>query len=232
MQSGAQLVNNGLVDLQSDGAMAYNGGTAVAFSNAGTVVKSAGAGVYNLSGVNFSNTGTVDVASGTIQLPSNFTNNGILMGDGAFTTSALINAGHVKPGDGIGELTVNGNYTQNTLGVLDIQIGDLANFDLLTVNGTAALDGMLALSCFGACSLAIGDEIVILDSTGNLTGTFVGGVTLSGFATGAFDVVYDSVNDLVLLRVTDTVTAVPEPETWAMLLVGLGLVGFAARRRA
>ncbi|MDP3217953.1 MAG: FxDxF family PEP-CTERM protein [Deltaproteobacteria bacterium] len=29
-----------------------------------------------------------------------------------------------------------------------------------------------------------------------------------------------------------TVTAVPEPETYAMLLAGLGLVGFAARRRA
>lgn len=28
-----------------------------------------------------------------------------------------------------------------------------------------------------------------------------------------------------------TVTAVPEPETYAMLLAGLGLVGFAARRR-
>jgi hypothetical protein len=28
------------------------------------------------------------------------------------------------------------------------------------------------------------------------------------------------------------VQAVPEPETWAMLLAGLGLVGFAARRRA
>jgi hypothetical protein len=27
------------------------------------------------------------------------------------------------------------------------------------------------------------------------------------------------------------VTAVPEPETYAMLLAGLGLVGFAARRR-
>jgi len=27
------------------------------------------------------------------------------------------------------------------------------------------------------------------------------------------------------------VTAVPEPETWAMLLAGLGLVGMAARRR-
>jgi len=28
-----------------------------------------------------------------------------------------------------------------------------------------------------------------------------------------------------------TVTPVPEPETYAMLLAGLGLVGFAARRK-
>jgi hypothetical protein len=28
------------------------------------------------------------------------------------------------------------------------------------------------------------------------------------------------------------VSAVPEPETYALMLVGLGLVGFAARRRS
>jgi hypothetical protein len=40
-----------------------------------------------------------------------------------------------------------------------------------------------------------------------------------------FNVVYN------LHDVTLTVVAVPEPETWGMLLAGLGLVGFAARRR-
>jgi hypothetical protein len=29
-----------------------------------------------------------------------------------------------------------------------------------------------------------------------------------------------------------SILAVPEPETWAMLVAGLGLVGFSARRRA
>ncbi|MDP1934865.1 MAG: FxDxF family PEP-CTERM protein, partial [Nitrosomonas sp.] len=29
----------------------------------------------------------------------------------------------------------------------------------------------------------------------------------------------------------DTISAVPEPETYAMLLAGLGLVGFTVRRK-
>jgi hypothetical protein len=33
------------------------------------------------------------------------------------------------------------------------------------------------------------------------------------------------------LRINEVVTPVPEPETYAMLLVGLGLIGFMARRR-
>lgn len=41
-------------------------------------------------------------------------------------------------------------------------------------------------------------------------------------------------NDIarIYLTATNVTVAVPEPETYAMLLAGLGLVGFAARRRA
>jgi hypothetical protein len=42
------------------------------------------------------------------------------------------------------------------------------------------------------------------------------GVSTSGNLTGAFDVLG---------------TSVPEPATWAMLIMGLGMIGFAARRR-
>lgn len=38
-------------------------------------------------------------------------------------------------------------------------------------------------------------------------------------------------NDSTALRGTITLAAIPEPETYAMLLAGLGLLGFAARRR-
>jgi PEP-CTERM motif-containing protein len=35
----------------------------------------------------------------------------------------------------------------------------------------------------------------------------------------------------MVFRVSDLVTAIPEPETYAMLLAGLGLMVFVARRR-
>jgi hypothetical protein len=35
----------------------------------------------------------------------------------------------------------------------------------------------------------------------------------------------------MVFRVTDLVSAVPEPEIYAMMLAGLGLMGFVARRR-
>lgn len=97
------------------------------------------------------------------------------------------------------------------------------------MSGTASLAGKLAVACFGACSFVVGDELVILTAGGIITGTFDGNPVLTGFATGDFVPIY-GLND-VRLRVTETVTAVPEPHTWALLLAGLGVVGWAARRR-
>ena len=73
--------------------------------------------------------------------------------------------------------------------------------------------------------------VTILDSVGVLSGTFAS-VSLSGFATGAFNVIYDTVADRVQLQVTQGVTAaVPEPGTYTLWLAGLGGLGWVARRR-
>ncbi len=60
-----------------------------------------------------------------------------------------------------------------------------------------------------------------------LTPIGAGEYSLSLYGQGAFDDGPYSLN----YRIEMNVSAVPEPETYAMLLAGLGLVGFAVRRR-
>ena len=40
-----------------------------------------------------------------------------------------------------------------------------------------------------------------------------------------------SLNNIKITEVGAAATAVPEPEAYAMMLAGLGLIGFAARRK-
>jgi PEP-CTERM motif len=228
----ARLDNGGTIDIRNDMQIVNNGGSPV-FVNTGLIVRSAGGGNAVIgNGLSFDNLGTIDVQTGTLTLPTNFVNHGVLKGTAAYTVAGtLTNAtgGTVAPGASPGTLGLNGNFLQ-TDGSFAVELNSTASHDLFNVSGTAGLGGTLAISCFAACSFAVGDVITILDSVGNLSGSFAG-VTLSGFATGAFDVVYDTAADLVQLRVTQAVTAVPEPASYAMLLAGLAVLGLAGARR-
>ncbi|MGB7128073.1 MAG: autotransporter-associated beta strand repeat-containing protein [Candidatus Rhabdochlamydia sp.] len=112
---GGSLIKQGSGTLTLTGTSTYTGGTNI---NAGTLL------------VNGEIGSTVTVAA-----------NATLGGTG--TVGDLINGGFVSPGESIGTLTVNGNYTQLPNGQLVIEIAPDGATDLLQVTGTATLNGSL-----------------------------------------------------------------------------------------
>jgi hypothetical protein len=238
--NGTQFTNEGAITATSDNAFGFSGGTASTFTNNGLFQKTAGAGVTTLSNTStlaIVNNGTINVLSGTIALPGTFANDGTLGGTGTFTSTNLTNNGTIAPGapGATGTLSLTGNYSQSAAGAFNVQLASSGAFDLFKISGTAGLNGTLNLSCILGCAISTGDSFVILDSIGNLSGTF-SNVTTSGFLNGfAYDIVYDQTADLVRLNILNAGMApmggVPEPATWAMLITGFGFVGGAMRRR-
>ena len=81
-------------------------------------------------------------------------------------------------------------------------------------------------SFFGViASFTLTEEYFFLGSIG-FTSRFVDALQLTTSVNQNF-----TYHDVVSATFTSPVTPVPEPETYAMLLAGLGLLGFAARRR-
>jgi len=72
----------------------------------------------------------------------------------------------------------------------------------------------------------------------NMVEQFTGYTGYGGEFYGFSSILFDSIridsggiNSAYIMDNLQVVSAVPEPETYAMLLVGLGLIGFMARRR-
>ena len=175
--------------------------------------------------------------SGSITIAGNFVNDGTMAGTGTYSVAGtLTNNGTIAPGDlGMtGTLSLTGSYAQTAGGALASQLFSMGSFDQFNISGTAALDGLLALSCLSGCMVQTGDTFVLLDSIGALSGVF-SNVTTSGFGNGfQYDLIYDYDNDLVRLTVLDAGIfpgGVPEPSTWALLILGFGTIGAAMRRK-
>lgn len=145
----------------------------------------------------------------------------------------------------------------NNLDLWHSNYGDLRNVAFSVVNGGHFAEITLVpepgwavrLNSFDMGGYSVSDhpgsQVRILDGTSNTIlvdyspvtilgaggthSTFTPGLTHNGpisirFGYNDWNVGIDNIN-------FDQVTAVPEPETYAMLLAGLGLIGFMARRR-
>ncbi|MCG3126315.1 MAG: hypothetical protein CHACPFDD_01147 [Phycisphaerae bacterium] len=74
LDSGAKIQNLAFFYAKNDATVLHAFGAATVFDNAGTFTKSDSNGVTLVQGVNFNNTGTVDVQSGTLRFATTLTN--------------------------------------------------------------------------------------------------------------------------------------------------------------
>ncbi len=111
-----------------------------------------------------------------------------------------------------------------------ISFTDSSSFSSAAFNGFVISDVSSTLNSFSSFSLVSNTGVM-----GTPTLSFDSDhlyVNWEGLSFTGGDLVF-SVNSIADKDnvVTDTISAVPEPETYAMLLAGLGLVGYTARRK-
>lgn len=141
-------LDNHAVQLNAD--LALNGGALTVSQSEGI-----GNGTLNIAGGTTTLTGGSAINAAAVNVLAG----GTLSGAGTLT-GTLSNNGTVSPGGtgAIGRLTVQGDYTQGSNGVLNIELQDSDGFDQLATNGKAGLNGKLSIR-------AINGFVPALDST-------------------------------------------------------------------
>ncbi|EDY18046.1 outer membrane autotransporter barrel domain protein [Chthoniobacter flavus Ellin428] len=86
----------------------------------------------------------------------------------------LVNGGLLSPGNSPGQIHVTGNYTQTSSGTLRIEIAgrDLPQHDLLSVGGTASLNGTLQILPIDGFKLKRNKPITFLTANEGVIGRF------------------------------------------------------------
>jgi hypothetical protein len=151
-------------------------------------------GTVNLYGGNISasaiqhdgNSGNFTITGGTLSAGSLSTPNGFTMFDGTLTVGSITaantsidggklrvtnfngnlsnNGGIFAPGTSAGTTTINGNFSQFSPGVLQIELASASNFDKLVITGSLSPNGsVLDIELLNGYSPAAGQSFDILD---------------------------------------------------------------------
>lgn len=186
-------------------------------------------GFYNLSGGTLTNNFVIN-NSGVLTISGT----GMLKGTGTVTGAVAVDNGTIAPGNSPGTLTMSGDLTFDN-GTLATEIGADAS-DLLGVAGAASFHGgTFTFSFLDGFLPAFGSHWHFLSAGGGITGWQGLNLSVTGLDS-SYSYYISEANNGLTFNVADAgrglgIAAIPEPETYAMLLAGLGLLGFAARRR-
>jgi len=246
--TGSLLSNEGTLTKSSIGTQSD---ISVAFVNKGTVLVNEG--TLNLT-TTHQNRGTVYLGGGALQASASTgfvnTRTGRLAGAGTIT-GGIANSGILAPGDlangtaGIGTFDVNGRFSLTATSVLKLDLAGVTpgtqydGFNIALSGGvtTITLAGVLDVGFLSGFQNAVAgaNTFTILQATGGtFQGTFAnlsgGRVAVDGF--GSFAVTISS-NAVTLGNYQPALggfAAVPEPQTWALLGLGLAAVVMLRRR--
>ena len=153
----------------------------VSFNNSGLVEVDSGVLFLSGGGVSSGSFVVADASSLYFSGGHDLNTSSRISGSGRVYLSGTVH-GEVSPGFGPGSfavLTFGANYTQNSTGRLDIEIGGLAaasEHDQLDVIGGVTLAGTINVSLLGVYVADFGDQFVIVnnDGTDAIVGTFAG----------------------------------------------------------
>ncbi len=229
--------------------------SADSFSNSGAVIVGGNeslnvTGSYTQTGGSTDVTGNLNAASyaqsgggttvefgGTISAPTFTVTGGNVQGGGTIVGNVQNTGGTVTPID-LGNpstLTVNGNYAQGPNGILVIDLGGTGNgqFSVLSITGSAALDGTVEFMAVNGFTPGIGESFTFLLASLGVSGTFADQPPLlTGFVcpTGATCTdVYGPTS--VTFEINNSTTVTPEPGTLLLLGTGLLALGALAKKR-
>ncbi len=163
--------------------------------------------------------GTMSIDAGIVHLSGAVTGDiaiasGASLDGTASITGDIQNAGILAPGNSVGTMTVNGDYTQAAVGELFVELGTVSG-DRLDVAGAAALDGVLATALQGNDPEALEGRSYTVVSAGGISGEFDNtGTVEQGFWTLAIARAGNAVT--VTIVDVDTPLGASEPVTAAL----------------
>ena len=211
-RNGGLIANAGTIDSQST---ITNSGT---FNNTGTL---AGSGTYI-------QTAGQTIDNGIMTQKSIAIDGGTLSGAGIINGNVSIgNLGSVSPGNSPGTITINGNFNSSGTLVFEITGTGTGLYDVLNINGSATFTGgNVEFDFINGFNAVAGDSWDFLNA-GSVSGWDTLGFTFNGLGSGLGWRINQIGSGTEQLRIS----AVPEPETYAMLLAGLALIALTVRRR-